>query len=291
MAVMIGLGEVLWDVYPDRKLLGGAPANFAFHARQLGHDGIIVSRVGRDPLGQEILDRLAGQGMPTDCIQIDPDHPTGTVQVTLAADGSPRFAITPDVAWDHLAAEPGLIDLMRQADVVCFGTLAQRSPRSRETIAALLAAVDGTKVFDINLRQAYWSRDLIEAGLRQCQVVKLNEEELEVLKREGLAPWKGEPLSVCRNLLMTYNLRLLALTRAARGAMLVSADEVVDYPGIRVEVVDGVGAGDAFTAAMAHALLKGKPLTEVAGLANRVGAYVATQPGAMPPLPAEFREP
>jgi fructokinase len=290
MAVMVGLGEVLWDLFPERRLLGGAPANFAFHARQLGHDGFVASRVGSDPLGRHILEELHTRQVPTDYVQVDPDRPTGTVKVTLGPDGAPSFVITPDVAWDRLAAAPSLVGLLGRADVVCFGTLAQRCAVSRATIQSLLETTRGIKLFDINLRQDYWTAALIEAGLRQCQIAKLNEDELGVLVGLGLTGGAEDPPAACGELVRKYDLDLLALTRAARGALLVAPGRVVDHPGVRVPVVDGVGAGDAFTAAMADALLKGRTLTEVAEFANRVGAYVASQPGATPPLPAEFRQ-
>jgi len=288
MGVVVGLGEVLWDVFPDRKLLGGAPANFAFHAKQLGHEGIVVSRVGNDAAGREILRELSIRGVPTESIQVDPVRPTGTVQVTVASDGVPSFVITPDVAWDYLAAEPALVELMKRADAVCFGTLAQRSPTSRSTIETLLDGAGGMKVFDINLRQNFWSPELIERGLRRSQVAKLNEDELETLQRLELAPSSGNTVTCCRALLKKYGLRLVALTRASRGALLVADDQVVDHPGVQVRVADGVGAGDAFAAAMVDALLKGRALVEVAGFANRIGAYVASQPGAMPILPEDY---
>jgi fructokinase len=288
MAMMVGLGEVLWDVFPDKRLLGGAPANFAFHAHQLGHHGVVVSRVGTDPMGREVLDRLKGHGLTTEYVQVDPARPTGTVTVTVAQDGSPNFVITRDVAWDHLALEPALVELIGRAEAICFGTLAQRGPTSRATIETLLASAGGMKIFDINLRQDFWSKELIEAGLRRSRVAKLNEDELNVLAQLGLLGAAKNPLGLCRTMLRKYDLKLVALTRASRGSMLVTPDEAIDHPGVKVNVVDGVGAGDAFAAAMAHALLRGKPLTDVAEFANRVGAYVATQPGATPTLPPEL---
>ncbi len=291
MASMIGLGEVLWDVFPDgKKLLGGAPANFAFHAHQLGHEGVVISRVGEDELGQWILRELADHGLRTDAIQLDGTQPTGTVHVTVSGRGTPRFVITPSVAWDRLVATRNLIELIEEAAVVCFGTLAQRSEASRSAIELLLTRATGMKVFDINLRQDYWSRDVIESGLKHCQVVKLNENELKALRRLNLIPSADDTVAWCRALLDKYEVKILALTRGSRGAMLVSADECVDEPGIKVNVVDSVGAGDAFTAGMADALLREAPLGTVAQVANRLGAYVASQPGATPTIPDEYRQ-
>ncbi len=288
MAVMVGLGEVLWDLFADKRLLGGAPANFAFHARQLGHEGIVVSRVGDDDLGREILDRLSKSGLSTEYVQVDRNHPTGTVRVTVGADGAPQFIITQDVAWDYLQVTDRLADLIGRADVVSFGTLAQRSPLSGETIQRLLAQCRGMKVFDINLRQRYWSPEQIESGLRQSQVAKLNEDELAMIVESRLASRSSDAVETCRALVAEYGLSLVALTRASRGALLVTDNEIVDQPGFRVQVVDGVGAGDAFTAALADAMLRHMSLTEVAARANRIGAYVASQSGATPPLPREL---
>lgn len=290
MAVMVGLGEVLWDVFPDgRRLLGGAPANFAFHAHQLGHDGIVISRIGQDELGQNILRELSDRGLRTDAIQIDGDRPTGTVHVTVAEDGSHDFLITPNVAWDRLTATQSVLDLIAAADVVCFGTLAQREERSRSTIDLLLRRSAAMKVFDINLRQDYWSAERIEAGLRHCQVVKLNSRESAVLRDLNLVSPAEDTAAWCRDLLSKYDIDLLALTRGEAGAMLITRDACVDEPGIAVQAADSVGAGDAFTAGMADALLRGAPLREVAASANRLGAFVASQPGATPTLPAEYR--
>jgi len=291
MAVMVGLGEVLWDIFPNgEKLLGGAPANFAFHAHQLGHEGIVVSRVGEDELGQAILRELGDRGLKTDAIQLDSVGATGTVQVTEQEDGTHGFLITPNVAWDRLVATAWLVDLVERADVVCFGTLAQRSAESRSAIDLLLCRASGMKIFDINLRQDYWSAALIESGLRRCRVAKLNDEELDVLQRLGLVPKRADTVGWCRELLEKYEIDLLAVTCGARGATLVSAEACVEEPGIDVDVADSVGAGDAFTAGMADALLRKRPLQEVAGFANRLGAYVASQPGATPDLPAEYRQ-
>ncbi len=291
MARMVGLGEVLWDIFPDgKRLLGGAPANFAFHAHQFGHEGIVVSRIGDDDLGREILRELTDRGPRTDAIQVDPDRPTGTVQVTVADDGTHDFVITPDVAWDRLVATESLVELVAGADVVCFGTLAQRAEASRSAIDHLLTRAGGMKVFDINLRQDDWSADVIEAGLRHCQVVKFNDEELAVLRRLDLVPTNDDTVAWCRGLLDKYEVRLVALTRGSRGAMLVSADDWVDEVGVAVVVADSVGAGDAFTAAMADALLRDVPLDGVAAFANRLGAYVASQPGATPTLPDAYRQ-
>ncbi len=291
MAVMVGLGEVLWDIFPSgEKLLGGAPANFAFHAHQLGDQGVVVSRVGEDELGQEILAELERRGLRTDMIQTDGAAPTGTVHVTENADGSHGFLITPNVAWDRLVASRSLTQLMAGADVVCFGTLAQRTEANHATIQMLLGHAPGTKLFDINFRQDYWSSDVIVEGLKACQIVKFSEEELDVLRGLKLVPHETNARAWCRALLRRYDIDLAAVTRGADGAMLLTRTDCVEEPGIKVDVADSVGCGDAFSAAMAHGWQASMNLQELAELANRVGAYVASQSGAMPALPQEFRE-
>ncbi|MBN1347760.1 MAG: carbohydrate kinase [Phycisphaerae bacterium] len=287
---MVGLGEVLWDIFPDgRKLLGGAPANFAFHAHQLGHEGIVVSRVGEDELGQRILRTLSDRGLRTSAIQLDGTYATGTVHVVARDDGSHDFIITPNVAWDRLAATRELADLIAKADVICFGTLAQRGEANRSNMDLLLGRAEGLKVFDINLRQDYWSREVIEDGMRRSQIVKLNDDELAVIRKLGLAPEERDTVGWCRSVMAKYGLSLLAVTRGERGALLVTSEELAEEPGVKVSVADSVGAGDAFTAALADAWLRKLPLAEVARFANRVGAYVASRPGATPALPDEFR--
>lgn len=291
MAVMVGLGEVLWDIFPSgEKLLGGAPANFAFHAHQLGHQGVVVSRVGEDELGQELLAQLEQRGLRTDMIQTDGSAPTGTVHVTDNPDGSHGFLITPNVAWDRLVAPRSLTQLMAGADVVCFGTLAQRTEANRSTIQMLLGHAPAAKLFDINLRQDYWSREVIIDGLKACQLVKVSEDELGALRGLNLVPHETNARAWCRALLRKFDIDLAAITRAGNGAMLLTRTDCVEEPGIQVNVADSVGCGDAFAAAMAHGWQASMNLQELADLSNRVGAYVASQPGAMPPLPEGFRE-
>ena len=287
MSVMVGIGEVLWDVFADRQILGGAPANFAYHASQLGHQAFIVSRVGNDRLGRRLLSALRGDRLATDYIQSDPRHPTGTVRVDVAADGTPDFTITPDVAWDYLEPSDSLIGLAERTDAVCFGSLAQRNRRSRQTIEQFLDAAAGAlKVFDINLRQHYWSAEIIKAGLDRADLLKLNDDEQAKLAE--LLPGPDGPVDWARSVIDRYHLRLVCVTRGSRGCLLVSPDQHAEHPGFEVDVVDTVGSGDAFTAALVSGYLAGQPLPDLAKFANRIGAYVATQPGATPahpPLP------
>ncbi|MBI5684483.1 MAG: carbohydrate kinase [Verrucomicrobia bacterium] len=308
---VLAVGEILWDLLPSGKQLGGAPANFAYHARALGAEARVCSRVGNDPLGREILGRLRSLGLPTDGVGVDATAPTGTVSVELAADGQPRFTIHENVAWDRLVADEASLAFAARADAVCFGSLAQRSEPSRGSIRKLVAATPATalRVFDINLRQQFFSREVVEESLRLANVLKLNDTELPVLAAMfGLTGGVREQLAA---LAERFGLRAVALTRGAHGSLLCVAASLRDadqddgwgrsrsdrttfswseHAGLSVKVVDSVGAGDAFTAAMALGLLAGRPLDEINRHANEVAAYVCSQPGATPVLPASFKE-
>jgi fructokinase len=287
---IIGIGEILWDLLPSGKQLGGAPANFAFHARGLGARSRVISRVGRDPLGAEILQRLQTLGLPIADIQVDPSAPTGTVSVELLAGGQPRFTIHEDVAWDRLAVEATALAAVAEADAVCFGTLAQRREPARGTIQALLAAVrpGALRILDINLRQHYYSRDIIESSLRLANVLKCNDAELPVLAE--MLGLRGSARGQMEQLARRHALRLMCLTRGARGSLLYAGGQWAEDPGEPVVVKDTVGAGDAFTAALAVGMLAGKPLDAISRRANQVARYVCSCEGATPPLP-EFSEP
>lgn len=289
--VVIGLGEVLWDIFADSRRPGGAPANVAFQASQLGCRGIVCSRVGRDPLGGELLAFLTGQGMVTDFIQQDPLHPTGTVTVDTSQPAHPRFIIHENVAWDYLEFDQPWRELAGQAAAICFGTLAQRSPVSRQTIHRVLQAASPhcLIVYDVNLRQSWYQRDWIEASLAAATWAKMNADEAVELARLLELGWHDEVV-FARSLQQRYGLKAACVTRAERGAILVTGPTVVDQPGQPVQVVDAVGAGDAFTAAwIAAGLWRWPPAFQVA-FANRVGALVATRPGAMPVLREEFAQ-
>jgi fructokinase len=284
----LGLGELLWDCFPDRRLPGGAPANVAFHAQQLGLAAATVTRVGRDSLGEEICEFLRAQGLSIDLVQRDPVHGTGTVTVTPSATGA-GYVFKPDSAWDFLEAQPELIAAMRSARAVCFGTLAQRSPISRETIHSCLTAAspDCVIVYDVNLRPPFFEREWIERSFRRARIIKLNDDEVRILS-EMFATGSDDDVDYARQLLATYSqIELVCVTRGSNGCLAVSRSEVVDVPGIPVRVVDTVGAGDAFTAALIHSKLAGWPLRPSAEFANRVGALVASRPGAMPVLREE----
>lgn len=287
--VVIGLGELLWDIFPDGRRPGGAPANVAFHASQLGCEGVVVSRVGQDPLGDELLSYLAQQGLSTQWIQRDPTHPTGTVTVQMNRDGSPRYTIHENVAWDYLEFEPGLEEFMRSAAAVCFGTLAQRSHSSRRTIRKALAATskECLIVYDVNLRRPFVKRDWVEESLVGVHIVKLTMEELHELA-DLLALGLSDPVPFARVLQDHFGVETVCLTQGRQGCLLIDRQGVLSVPGVSVKVADPVGAGDAFTAALIYSRLRGWGREKGAAFANRCGAMVAERPGAMPSLREEF---
>ncbi|MGO8701252.1 MAG: carbohydrate kinase family protein [Limisphaerales bacterium] len=283
--IVIGIGEILWDLLPSGKQMGGAPANFAYHADALGARSRVISRVGQDALGTEILQRLQALGLPVDGVQIDSSAPTGTVTVELSADGQPRYTIHENVAWDRLALEKSALAAAAVADAVSFGTLGQRRSPARETVQALLAAArpEALRIFDVNLRQDYFSREVIETSLRLANIVKLNDAELPVLAE--MLGWHGGVRQQIEQLARHYSLRLVCLTRGAHGSLLFSNGQWADDPGEPVVVKDTVGAGDAFTAALTVGVLAGKPLDAVNRHANQVARYVCACEGATPILP------
>jgi fructokinase len=285
---IIGLGEVLWDLLPSGRQLGGAPFNFAFHCHRLGHPSVVVSRVGRDELGRAIRDALRGHRLSDAFLQEDPDRPTGTVPVTLDAAGHPHFTITEDVAFDRLTPEPSWDALFGRAVAVCFGTLAQRTPAGRSAVRhALALARNALTVFDVNLRQHYFDRDVVESSLGACRWVKLNEDELTVLG--PLLGLRGKGASaLLRDLRGRFGVELACVTRGERGCLVQADDEEIAVPGEPVAVVDTVGAGDAFTAGLLALTLEGRTLAESAAFANRLAARVAAAAGATPVIDRRF---
>jgi len=288
---IVGIGEVLWDLLPSGRQLGGAPANFAYHARALGADARLVSRVGKDDWGREALDRLTKLGVPTDCIELDAALPTGTVTVEVSGDGQPQYQIHENVAWDAIRGESAGRLAVAAADAVCFGSLAQRSEPSRSTIRSLVAAAPASalRIFDINLRQHYHSHEVIKGSLTRANVLKLNDAEWPQLAAVfGLT---GDERTQLLQLAQRCQLRCIAFTRGGRGSLLLSEGHWSDHPGIHTNVVDTVGAGDSFTAALALGLLAGWPLDEVNRRATEVAAFVCSQPGGTPELPEHLRAP
>jgi fructokinase len=282
--IVVGLGELLWDLLPAGKQLGGAPANFAYITSLLGDEGIPASRLGQDALGEEAILRLRELGLPTAFVQEDAEHPTGTVQVEVDAAGQPCFEISESVAWDFLEWAPQWQRLAEQADAVCFGSLAQRSERSRATIRKFLLAAkqrNAVRVFDVNLRQNFFTAEVLAESMRLASLVKLNHEELPRIMRLFELEHHREEDSA-RRLLSLHDLKLVCITRGNGGSLLISAGECSGHPGFRVKVADTVGAGDAFTAALVHGYLRGTSLAQINENANRVGAWVASQSGATP---------
>ncbi len=282
---VVGLGEVLWDVVGGARHLGGAPANFAYHACSQGLKALAVSAIGSDEAGRALAAALAGAGVPAQ-LALRP-YATGEVIVTLDGAGMPSYAIRPDVAWDHQRIDDGLLALARRTRLACFGTLAQRSGESREAIAAFLDAMPqgSWRVFDINLRQHYYTDAIIRDSLRRADALKINDEEMEIVaRREGL---DGLPqLAQARALMQRYGLRLLILTCGALGSHVLTAEGECRYePTPPTRVVDSVGAGDAFTATFFAHLLRGADLAAAQRAATQAAAYVCTQAGATPPMP------
>lgn len=284
---IVGIGELLFDVFPDRKALGGAPTNFAYHCQQLGHEAISVSAIGRDALGEEIKAELQARQLPA--ILQETDYPTGTVQVTLSATGSPTYEISEGVAWDHIAFTDELRALAQRTDAVCFGSLAQRHEISRTAILSFLKAMpeDSLRIFDINLRLQYYTRETIHTSLEHADILKLNDEEVPIVAR--LLGLEGNMEAVCRQVLTDYSLRAVILTRGADGCLIYHEKGSIFHPSACIKVADTVGAGDSFTAGFVSALLAGRSHLEAVALATRVAAFVCSHHGAMPTLPSEYR--
>lgn len=288
--IVVGLGEILWDMLPAGKQLGGAPANFAYHTQALGGRGVVVSCIGNDELGKGIMSRLKELGLDYGYIGVDDNHPTGTVTVELDKEGKPNYTIHENVAWDYIASNSGLLELAAQANAVCYGSLCQRSQVSRKTVRDFLGATkpDCLCVFDINLRQSYFSKEIISAMLELSNVLKLNGEELSVVT--DLLGFSGQEPDILSELSDIYGLRLIALTRGADGSRLYAQGENSNHEGFPAEVADTVGAGDSFTAAMTLGLLYCKPLDWINEYSNRVASFVCSQSGATPKLPDSFTQ-
>ena len=289
--IVVGLGEILWDLLPDGRQLGGAPANFAYHARALGAQGVVVSCVGNDQLGREILDNVERLGLSHEYISVDKDHPTGTVTVEIDKNGKPDYIIHENVAWDFIPLSSGLLELAARADAVYFGSLCQRSKASSDTVRKFLQAAkpDCLRVFDINLRQSYYSREVIDTMLRLTNVFKLNDEELLLVAR--LLSIKGPESEILAELIACYNLRLIVLTKGSIGSRLYAPQEDSVCKGFRpAELADTVGAGDAFTAAVTVGFLNNEKLDTINENANRLASFVCSQRGATPKIPHSLIE-
>lgn len=286
--LVVGIGEALWDVLPEGKKIGGAPANFAYHVSQFGLESRVVSAVGEDKLGMEILENFREKKL--NCMIETVPYPTGTVQVSLDAEGVPCYDIKEGVAWDNIPYTSALEGLAKQTKAICFGSLAQRSVVSRETINRFLDAMpdeDTLKIFDINLRQGFYTKEILCNSFRKCNILKINDEELVTVSR--MFGYPGIDLQdKCWILLGKYNLKMLILTCGINGSYVFTPGNISFLPTPKVEVADTVGAGDSFTAAFISSILKGKSVAEAHALAVQTSAYVCTQKGAMPVLPPQL---
>lgn len=287
--IVVGMGEALWDMLPEGKKIGGAPANFAYHVSQFGLSSCLVSAIGDDSLGKEIIENFASKGLNHHIAQVP--YPTGTVQVDIDQAGIPQYEIKENVAWDNIPYTAHLEALAENTKAVCFGSLAQRSVVSRSTINRFLDAMPQTDdtliVFDINLRQGFYNKEILCNSMKRCNILKINDEELILVSR--MFGYPGIDLQdKCWILLGKYNLKMLILTCGINGSYVFTPGHVSFQPTPQVEVADTVGAGDSFTAAFIASLLKGKSVTEAHHLAVQTSAYVCTQNGAMPLLPAQL---
>lgn len=287
---IVGMGEALWDILPSGKKIGGAPANFAYHVSQFGLNSCVVSAVGNDALGDEIVTNLTEKGLNLKIARVP--FKTGTVQVEMDDVGVPQYVINENVAWDNIPFTPELEELAKNTKAVCYGSLAQRCPVSRNTIHRFLDAMpeddDRLRVFDINLRQGFYSEEIISDSISRCNILKINDEELVTVSR--IFGYPGINLKdKCWILLGKYNLKMLILTCGVNGSYVFTPGSISFLPTPVVKVEDTVGAGDSFTAAFVSSILKGCPIKEAHNRAVQTSAYVCTQSGAMPVLPDHLK--
>ena len=289
--MIVGMGEALWDVLPEGKKIGGAPANFAYHVSQFGFNSRVVSAVGDDALGNEILDNFAEKNL--NCLIEKVAFPTGTVQVELDAAGVPCYDIKEGVAWDNIPFTSALEELAKCTRAVCFGSLAQRSVVSRETINKFLDAMpddgDQLRIFDINLRQHFYTQEILCNSMERCNILKINDEELEIVSQMFGYP-DIDVQNKCWILLAKYNLKMLILTCGVNGSYVFTPGEISFVETPKVDVADTVGAGDSFTATFVAAILKDKKVSEAHKLAVEASAFVCTQNGAMPTFPLDLKQ-
>lgn len=287
--IVVGMGEALWDVLPEGKKIGGAPANFAYHVSQFGLPSCVVSAIGDDALGKEIIENFTSKGL--DQLIAEVPYPTGTVQVEIDQTGIPLYDIKENVAWDNIPYTEHLDALAKRTKAVCFGSLAQRNVVSRNTINHFLDTMpkddDSLIVFDVNLRQGFYNKEILCKSMQNCNILKINDEELITVSR--MFGYPGIDLQdKCWILLGKYNLKMLILTCGINGSYVFTPGNVSFQPTPKVEVADTVGAGDSFTAAFIASILKGKSVTEAHSIAVKTSAYVCNQKGAMPILPPEY---
>jgi len=283
--LIAGLGEILWDLLPQGKQLGGAPANFTYHAQLLGAEGYVITAIGDDDLGKEILQKITKINLTSDYIAIVRDYPTGTVSVDIDQKGKPTYIIHNNVAWDYIPSTTSLIDLGRDLDALCFGSLAQRGPISRETILNLVKSTreECLRIFDINIRQEFYSEEIIEQSLNLCNYLKLNEDEFPLISK--MFGFSGSEENIIIKLINRFGLKMIALTKGSEGSSLYTNEIHSFKKSPKVKIIDTVGAGDAFTAALCIGLLNKFPLDKIHKDAIHLAAFVCTQKGATPPPP------
>ena len=289
--VVVGIGEILWDVFPNEKKMGGAPANFAYHMAQLGMASQVVSAIGNDDLGRELIECFHKKNLSVYAAVVP--YPTGTVKVELNSTGIPQYQINEGVAWDYIPFTQEVEALAHRTRAVCFGTLAQRSSVSRKTILRFLDSMPTDpgyyRVFDVNLRQHYYNENVVIQSLKQCNILKINDEELRLIGSMLRCNSSGDEICCCQTLLKKYDINIVVLTCGSLGSYVVTDRHVLFRKTLPVEVVDTVGAGDSFTAAFIASMVRGASLDEAHCLATEVSAYVCSQQGAMPSLPDFLR--
>lgn len=282
MLTTVGIGELLWDLLPSGKLVGGAPSNFAYHTQQQGAFSCIVSAVGNDFYGNEIKEALLKKNLTTDYIQTV-DYPTGTVDVNLNSSGEPFYSINENVAWDYISLPINIDKQIEHTNILCFGSLAQRNAHTRNSIKKIIQKlnVDCLIVFDINIRQNYYNEDIIQESLAFCNVLKLNVDELAIIS--SLLNLKGlDDKEIIEKLMNQYKLKLIALTYGSNGSILMTPNNVSQFKTPKINVIDTIGAGDSFTATMAMEFVKGESLAKVHQKAVEVSSFVCQSNGAMP---------
>ncbi len=286
--IIVGLGEILWDVFPERKVLGGAPANFAYHVSQFGFKGYALSAIGEDALGKEILDSLADKKL-NHLIETT-NFQTGTVKVELNKSGVPTYKICEHVAWDNIPFTEKTKALAKNTKAVCFGSLAQRSQVSRDTIRMFISNMpkDSLKIFDINIRLNFYTKEVIEESLRLANIMKINEDEIRIIA--DMMGWDESDEEIGKKLLSKYDLDILILTKGTEGSFVITVDKVSYQSTPKVHVADTVGAGDSFTATFVAALLNNWSIEDAHKLAVEVSAYVCLYHGAMPKLADSYLE-
>lgn len=287
--IIAGIGELLWDILPEVEKIGGAPVNFSYHVNQLGARAVAISTVGHDDRGKKALDLLQQAGLDIAGISVSDEYCTGYVNASLDKEGTAIYSFPDQVAWDHLSINEYAEDMRPQLNAVCYGSLAQRSAVSRRAILAFLDDLrpQTLRIFDVNIRQNFFSREILESSLNRTDILKMNEEELMIIA--GMADLKGPDKELLPALLARYDLEMVILTRGGSGSILITQDDFSEHRGVDTQIIDTIGAGDSFTAATIIGYLQGLSLDEINDSANQVAACVCSRKGAMVSLPEELR--